>query len=607
MNRWHLPASFASVIVCDFEDAEGSTGNVLRPTCMVALELNSGSVWRLWREELQIRTAAPFDVSASTLFVGFKTEAELTCFLALGWCLPCHVLDLYSEWRRRSNGTPHPLPENSLINVAARYRIDTITAAAKDSFRAMFIANADFTSEQQEAALGYCESDVRATAELFRRMDREEPFRLPAACYRGRYTKAVARVQHVGVPLDLKTERRFRTHRQAIREQIIREGDFLGAYDDAGRFSYDRLGTALVQYGIREWPRTEKNGQLALDRDILRQMARRHPWLEPWRQMKNLVDVLESWNLQCGDDGRGRCSLMPFATLTGRNAPSSTRYVFGLPAGFRPLIKPPPGEAVAYIDYVAQEIGIGAGLCGDPGLLAAFETGDPYLAFAVMAGNAPPGATKDSHPRVRKQHKTALLGVCYGMGVQALAARLEISLEAAQVLLTAVAQLFPVFWAWCRRVISNANWRGEIVTPFDKWRFEVHARTKRTTVRNFMMQASGASIMRLAAIAATEERLTIAGVVHDAFVLVSPEPVIERDVVRLEEIMAEAAEKVCGIAIPAGRKIMRYPERYWDEDDLDGCALWNRLMGLLERVDGQETCSSMSTHLLTDERVPAHP
>jgi hypothetical protein len=67
MNRWHVPASFASIIVCDFEYAEGSTGNVLRPTCMVALELNSGSVWRLWREELQVRTGAPFDVGASTL------------------------------------------------------------------------------------------------------------------------------------------------------------------------------------------------------------------------------------------------------------------------------------------------------------------------------------------------------------------------------------------------------------------------------------------------------------------------------------------------------------------------------------------------------------
>jgi hypothetical protein len=447
---------------------------------------------------------------------------------------------------------------------------------------------------------------VRATAELYQRMNRDMPFRLPASCLRGRYTKAVARMQHVGVPLDLATERRFRRHRQAIRQLIIAEGDFLGAYDAHGGFSYDRFTAGLSRHGVTEWPHTARSGQLALDRDTLRQMARLHPWFEPWRQMMNLADVLENWSLQCGDDGRGRCSLMPFATLTGRNAPSSIGYIFGLPAGFRPLIKPAEGEAVAILDYSAEEIGIAAGLSDDTNLLATFRAKDPYIAFAIMAGNAPPGATKDSHPRTRKQHKTALLGVCYGMGTDSLAARLGISREAAGALLAAVAELYPVFWTWCRRVISNANWHSEIATPFDKWRFQVHAHTKRTTLRNFMMQGGGASIMRLAAIAATEERLALAGAVHDAFVLVSPEAAIEHDVGHLAEIMAEAALKVCGIAIPADRKIVRWPGRYWDTDDPDGCALWERLMGLLERIEGTGTVSPVGTYRLAGETLPSH-
>ena len=46
---------------------------------------------------------------------------------------------------------------------------------------------------------------------------------------------------------------------------------------------------------------------------------------------------------------------------------------------------------------------VGPGAVGDdhaltyPAMLAAVESGDPYLAFAIMAGLAPEGATKQSH------------------------------------------------------------------------------------------------------------------------------------------------------------------------------------------------------------------
>jgi hypothetical protein len=593
VDRWHVPPSFGGLVVVDFEYAEGSTGNPLRPTCMVAHELVTGCTWRLWREELQALTAAPFDVGPGTLFIGFKAESELQCFLSLGWKLPCHSLDLYSEWRWRSNGSPHPLPENSLINVASRYGIDTMTSAMKDTFRAMFILDAEFTPEQRIRALSYCEADVMTTVALYHAMVREAPFRLPASCYRGRFTKAAARVQHEGVPLDLERERRFRRHRMTMRAQIITEGDRgFGVYDEGHAFRHECFAAMLRARGVRHWPRTEKSGQLRTDRDTLKTMARVHRWLEPWRKTKNLADTLENWNLQCGKDGRNRYSVMPFGTLTGRNAASSNRFIFGLPSGLRPLIKPAEGMAVAICDWQCQEIGIAASLSGDAGLLAAFNTGDPYIAFAILAGNAPPGARQATHPRARKIHKTPLLGVCYGMGAHTLAARIGIGIGEARALLEAVQRLYPVFWTWCRRVISHANFQGDLVTPFDKWRFQVHARTKVTTLRNFMMQATGASIMRLAAIATTEERLSVGGIVHDAFVLIAPDTEIERDVAHLLEIMAEAAEKVCGVAIPASQTIIRWPDRYWDVEDEEGCALWRRLNALLEAVErGEEVAA----------------
>src|SRR5262245_15794767 len=45
----------------------------------------------------------------------------------------------------------------------------------------------------------------------------------------------------------------------------------------------------------------------------------------------------------------------------------------------------------------AQEIGIAAGLSGDPNLIADFRSGDPHMRFAIRAGLAPEGATKLTH------------------------------------------------------------------------------------------------------------------------------------------------------------------------------------------------------------------
>jgi hypothetical protein len=590
MNRWHCPSGFARWVVADFEYARGSTGDALLPTCMVAYELESGDIWRLWREKLQALKQAPFEVGPDTLLIGFKTESEVQCFLSLGWRLPCHVLDLYAEWRWRSNGAPHPPPENSLINVASRYGIDTMTAAMKDKFRQQFIDDLPFTPEQREEALDYNQADVKATAAVYLAMERQAPFHLPTALLRGRFVKAAARIQHVGVPLDQDLVRRFDRHRLAMRALIIDEGDRVTdktgklwrVYDDCHHFSDQRFHDMLRAREVKRWPLTDKKQGLKTDHKTLKRMARQHPWFRPWQEMNELADLLENWKLQCGTDGFNRYSVMPFGTKTGRNNPSSNRYIFGMPGGFRPLIKPHPGAVIVYCDWSAMEIGIAAALSRDPALLASFVTGDPYVAFAMRAGLA-----LEAAKQVRKQYKEALLGVCYGMGAHTLAGRLGIEVEAALTLLQKVRQLYPVFWAWCHAVICHANRYGELVTPCDKWRFQVHAKTKQTTLRNYMMQASGASIMRFAAIAATEERLRIGGIVHDAFLLVSKPGEVERDTAHLLEIMAEAAELVCGIPIPAERTVICYPERYWDPGDGKACDLWRRLIRLLERVENE--------------------
>jgi hypothetical protein len=72
------------------------------PVCLVAHELKSGKVIRLWRD--QFGPVPPYSIDPDCLFVAYYASAELGCHLALGWPLPARILDLYAEFRNRTNG-----------------------------------------------------------------------------------------------------------------------------------------------------------------------------------------------------------------------------------------------------------------------------------------------------------------------------------------------------------------------------------------------------------------------------------------------------------------------------------------------------------------------
>ena len=81
----------------------------------------------------------------------------------------------------------------------------------------------------------------------------------------------------------------------------------------------------------------------------------------------------------------------------------------------RSLIKPEPGTALAYLDFSSQEIAIAACLSNDDALWQAYASSDPYIQFAIDAGLAPEGATKESHKAERDACEVIMLGVQYGM------------------------------------------------------------------------------------------------------------------------------------------------------------------------------------------------
>ena len=96
---------FHEVWVVDFE-FNGGAGERPEPICLVAREMKSRRKVSLWRD--QFGSAPPYSTDASALFVAYYASAEIGCHLALGWPVPTRVLDLFTEFRNRTNGLSTP-------------------------------------------------------------------------------------------------------------------------------------------------------------------------------------------------------------------------------------------------------------------------------------------------------------------------------------------------------------------------------------------------------------------------------------------------------------------------------------------------------------------
>lgn len=283
-----------------------------------------------------------------------------------------------------------------------------------------------------------------------------------------------------------------------------------------------------------------------------------------------------------GPDGRNRTLLSAFRSITGRNQPSTTKFIFGLTSWLRSLIKPGPGRAVAYIDWSQQEFGIAAALSHDEEMKEAYRSGDPYLAFAVLAGAAPADATKTTHKSVRDKFKAAVLAVQYQMTSTGLARRLGRSVLEAGHLLGLHRRAFTRFWAWSEQRENAALLLGDASTVFG-WRLHVGDQTKLRTIPNFPMQANGAEMLRLACCMATEEGINVVAPVHDAVMIEDDLETIETTVARMQAIMADASRIVLnGFPLRSDANIVRWPDRYHDDK---GGEMFHRVMRLLSDLE----------------------
>jgi DNA polymerase I len=565
------PLPFAEIWVVDFEFGS-EPGENPDPVCLAAWELRSGRKVRLWRDEFG--AAPPCPTGPTALFVAYYASAEIACHLALDWPVPQRVLDLFTEFRNRTNGVP---PENGsgLLGALAYHGLDGIGAVEKDEMRDLVLRGGPWTDAEREAILNYCASDVAALARLLPAMLPQ--IDLPHALLRGRYMVAAARMERNGVPIDTETLNRLRHHWSDIQDQLVADIDANYGVFDGRTFKTDRFADWLARNNT-PWPRLE-SGRLDLSDDTFREMARAYPAVSPLRELRAALSEMRLSDLAVGRDGRNRTMLSAFRARTGRNQPSNTKFIFGPSVWLRGLIQPPPGHGIAYIDWQQQEFGIAAALSGDPLMMEAYCSGDPYLAFAKQAGAAPADATKATHKAIRDQFKSTVLAVQYGMGADALAQRIGQPPIRARELLRLHRETYRVFWRWSDAAVDHAMLRGSLHTVFG-WRVRVPAVSNERSLRNFPMQANGAEMLRLACCLATERGIQVCAPVHDAVLICAPLDRLEADVVRMQEAMREASRIVLnGFELGTDAQIVRYPDRYMDER---GAAMWSRVMDLID-------------------------
>jgi hypothetical protein len=211
----------------------------------------------------------------------------------------------------------------------------------------------------------------------------------------------------------------------------------------------------------------------------------------------------------------------------------------------RCTIRPPKGWAITGIDYKSQEFLIAGILSGDKRMIEAYRTGDPYLAFAKLAGAVPPDGTKETHGDIRDLYKAVALGMLYGMGRDALYRRIKASRKDETLksetdkLYDDHKRVFHVFWAWTEDITDRYKYQEYLMLP-DGWMLGPHCESA-TSIRNWPVQGMGGCIMRKAAVDATRAGLDIISPLHDAIYIFHRDDDIE-PITGLRTAMYDACE-----------------------------------------------------------------
>ena len=133
---------------------------------------------------------------------------------------------------------------------------------------------------------------------------------------------------------------------------------------------------------------------------------------------------------------------------------------------------------------------------------------------------------------------------------------------------------------WQCRLCASEQASLDSLWLADSSGWKINARS----LANFLMQANGAEMLRIACILMTESGIRVCAPVHDAVLIEAPLDELEERIGQAQELMREASRQVLGdFELTTDADIYRYPDRYRDEER--GGAFWDKVMSLLPDPD----------------------
>jgi DNA polymerase I-like protein with 3'-5' exonuclease and polymerase domains len=492
--------------------------SAFEPVVFCAIDLDTGE--RLSFHGRDPRLARFINHHRNDLFISHNLVAEVMYLLRLGITPPTRWFDTMLGWRYVTNTRP-PVPSFKLEKILVETGIPHRYAGEKDRLQD-WIGNLEFNRDSPDdlrLIRDYCFADCEATAALYHRL----VGRVPAVwmSYATAFCLELARMELRGIALDMPRYRAIQERKDEVVERVVAGVNTIHSVFIDGRLSRERFFGWCAANGIG-WParRSPATGRmmLPLDQDTFSLMKDRHPFIGLVHEANKTVKHLNSRELIVDPTtGRHYPGNIPFAQATSRTSPRKS--IFGAPKWMRWLIVPTsPEHVVIVIDYDAEEVLIAAHLSGDAGMMHGYVSTDPHMAFAILAGAAPPWATKKTHGRVRQKYKAVNLGVSYGQTAHGLAISMGVHPDEARAHLAQHRRTYPVYWDWVRRYTTRAFRTGRCFTAAG-WPRVVAMDDNPRSVGNFPVQGTGGDLMRLTAYYLSRWGLQLLATIHDGFLV----------------------------------------------------------------------------------------
>jgi len=340
----------------------------------------------------------------------------------------------------------------------------------------------------------------------------------------------------------------------------------LGSPMQIGELLFGRLGLPVVKKTATGAPST--------DEDVLEKLAQDYPLPKLLLEHRGMSKLRSTYceKLPASINprtGRVHTSYGQAVAITGRLA-SSDPNLQNIPVRtaegrkIREAFIASPGARIVSADYSQIELRIMAHICGDPGLVAAFERGeDVHRATAAEVFGVAPDAVSDDQ---RRTAKVINFGLIYGMSAFGLSANLGITRDAAKLYIDRYFQRYPGVANYMESTRAQARRLGYVQTVFGRrlWLPEINGangprrQAAERAAINAPMQGTAADLIKLAMIAADDwlrrEKMTTRLImqVHDELVFEVPEAELPAVRNRIPALMTGVAKWQVPLVVDLG-------------------------------------------------------